>query len=406
LDVFPKIEITADQRQIFEHADRFAREQLHPLQERMDNEEWWPPDLMKKIAGVGLTGITAPEKWGGAALDLFTSALVAQAFGKWNPAVALSWGASENLCMNNILRNASEELKARYLPGLIDASLMGALALTEPGAGSDALSGMRTTAKRDGNHYVLNGNKIFITNGPIADVILVYAKTAPELGAKGISAFVVEKGFPGFSVAQKMVKMGWRGSQTGELVFNNCRVPAGNLVGAENAGVSIVMSGLNLERAYFATIAVGMAERALDLSLDYARSRRQFGKAIGEFQIIQAKLARHVCRPGKHAQLRLPRGGGSQRPGDRRRRPRRDPQVDRRRAAACRQDLHADPRRGRADPRRQRLDVGDGSQSALSCRQAAGNRWRHQRGTAHHYQRRVAESMIQKNFPGFQWRHP
>ena len=291
MDAFPKIEITTDQRQIFEQADRFAREQLHPLQERMDNEEWWPPDLMKKIAGVGLTGITAPEKWGGAALDLFTSALVAQAFGKWNPAVALSWGASENLCMNNILRNASEELKARYLPGLIDASLMGALALTEPGAGSDALSGMRTTARRDGDHYILNGTKIFITNGPIADVILVYAKTAPEFGAKGISAFVVEKGFPGFSVAQKMVKMGWRGSQTGELVFNDCRVPAGNLVGAENAGVSIVMSGLNLERAYFATIAIGMAERALDLSLDYARSRRQFGKAIGEFQMIQAKLA-------------------------------------------------------------------------------------------------------------------
>ncbi len=291
MDAFPKIEINTDQRQIFEQADRFAREQLHPLQERMDNEEWWPPDLMKKIAGVGLTGITAPEKWGGADLDLFTSALVAQAFGKWNPAVALSWGASENLCMNNILRNANEELKARYLPGLIDASLMGALALTEPGAGSDALSGMRTTARREGDHYILNGTKIFITNGPIADVILVYAKTAPELGAKGISAFVVEKGFPGFSVAQKMVKMGWRGSQTGELVFNDCRVPAGNLVGAENAGVSIVMSGLNLERAYFATIAVGMAERALDLSLDYARSRRQFGKTIGEFQIVQAKLA-------------------------------------------------------------------------------------------------------------------
>lgn len=291
MDAFPKIEITADQRQIFEQADRFAREQLHPLQERMDNEEWWPDDLMKKIAGVGLTGITAPEKWGGADLDLFTSSLVAQAFGKWNPAVALSWGASENLCMNNILRNASEELKARYLPGLIDASLMGALALTEPGAGSDALSGMRTTARREGDHYILNGTKIFITNGPIADVILVYAKTTPEQGAKGISAFVVEKGFPGFSVAQKLVKMGWRGSQTGELVFNDCRVPAANLVGMENAGVSIVMSGLNLERAYFATIAVGMAERALDLSLDYARTRRQFGKAIGEFQMIQAKLA-------------------------------------------------------------------------------------------------------------------
>lgn len=291
MNTFPKIEITSDHQQILDQADRFAREQLHPLQERMDNEEWWPSDLMKKIAGVGLMGITAPEKWGGAGLDLFTSSLVAQAFGKWNPAVALSWGASENLCMNNILRNADEELKSRYLPGLVDGSLMGALALTEPGAGSDALSGMKTTARREGDFYVLNGTKIFITNGPIADVILVYAKTDPARGAKGISAFIVEKNFPGFSVAQKMVKMGWRGSQTGELVFNDCRVPVKNLVGTENAGVSIVMSGLNLERAYFSAIAVGMAERALELSTEYAKTRKQFGKAIGEFQMIQATLA-------------------------------------------------------------------------------------------------------------------
>lgn len=291
MNTFPKIEITSDHQQILDQADRFAREQLHPLQERMDNEEWWPSDLMKRIAGVGLLGITAPEKWGGAGLDLFTSSLVAQAFGKWNPAVALSWGASENLCMNNILRNADEELKSRYLPGLVDGSLMGALGLTEPGAGSDALAGMKTTARREGDYYILNGTKIFITNGPIADVILVYAKTDPARGAKGISAFVVEKDFPGFSVAQKLIKMGWRGSQTGELVFNDCRVPARNLVGTENAGVSIVMSGLNLERAYFSAIAVGMAERALELSIEYAKTRKQFGKAIGEFQMIQATLA-------------------------------------------------------------------------------------------------------------------
>lgn len=193
--------------------------------------------------------------------------------------------------MNNILRNANEALKSRYIPGLVNGTRIGALALTEPGAGSDALSGMKTTARREGDFYVLNGTKIFITNGPIADVLLVYAKTAPELGAKGISAFIVEKDFPGFSVAQKMMKMGWRGSQTGELVFNDCIVPASNLVGAENGGIAIVMSGLNLERAYFSAIAVGMAQRALELSLEYAKSRQQFGKYLGEFQMIQSKLA-------------------------------------------------------------------------------------------------------------------
>ncbi len=291
MSAYPKVEITSDHEQIIEQAERFAKRELFPLQQKMDNEEWWPPHVLTSIAQAGFMGITAPEKWGGAAQDLFTSSLVAQVFGKWNPAIALSWGASENLCMNNILRNANEALKSRYIPGLVNGTRIGALALTEPGAGSDALSGMKTTARREGDFYVLNGTKIFITNGPIADVLLVYAKTAPELGAKGISAFIVEKDFPGFSVAQKMMKMGWRGSQTGELVFNDCIVPASNLVGAENGGIAIVMSGLNLERAYFSAIAVGMAQRALELSLEYAKSRQQFGKYLGEFQMIQSKLA-------------------------------------------------------------------------------------------------------------------
>jgi isovaleryl-CoA dehydrogenase len=186
--------------------------------------------------------------------------------------------AHENLCANNILRNANAAQKKKYLPGLSNGELIGGLGLTEPGAGSDALGSMRTTAVRDGDHYVLNGSKIYITNSPIADILLVYAKTAPEKGAHGISAFIIEKDMPGFRVAQKLQKMGFRGSQTGELVFDDCRVPAENLVGEENRGVAIVMSGLDLERA-------------MDLCVDYAKTRVQFGKPISEFQMIQSKLA-------------------------------------------------------------------------------------------------------------------
>ena len=177
------------------------------------------------------------------------------------------------------------------MPGLCSGKQVGALGLTEPGAGSDALGSMRTTARRRDDHYLLNGTKIYITNGPVADLLLVYAKTSPEKGPHGISAFIVEKDFPGFRVAQKLTKMGFRGSQTAELVFEDCRVPAENRVGREDGGIAIVMSGLDLERAMIAPICLGIAERALELSLEYARSRSQFGKKIGEFQMIQAKLA-------------------------------------------------------------------------------------------------------------------
>jgi isovaleryl-CoA dehydrogenase len=216
---------------------------------------------------------------------------VLQAFSRWNHALGLSWVAHDNLCVNNIYRNASEALRRRYLPGLCSGKLVGALGLTEPGAGSDALGSMRTTARRAGDHYLLNGSKLYITNGPVADVLLVYAKTAPERGPQGISAFIVEKGFEGFRVAQKLTKMGFRGSQTAELVFSDCRVPAANLVGAENLGVAVVMSGLDLERAMIAPLCLGIAERALELALEYAQSRQQFGRRISEFQMIQAKLA-------------------------------------------------------------------------------------------------------------------
>jgi isovaleryl-CoA dehydrogenase len=228
--------------EVLSEADRFARAELYPLARRMDDEEWWPESAFPLIGRTGYFGVTAPEIYGGAGMDLFASGLVAQAFSRWNHALALSWVAHENLCLNNILRNASEAQRKRYLPGLCNGSAIGALGLTEPGAGSDALGSMSTTARRDGDAFVLNGTKLYITNGPVADVLLVYAKTDKDKGAQGISAFIVEKGFAGFRVAQKLNKMGFRGSQTAELVFDECRVPADNLVGEENRGVRVVMS--------------------------------------------------------------------------------------------------------------------------------------------------------------------
>ncbi len=286
-----QFDLTSDQLEILHAADRYGRAELYPLAERMDNEEWWPGEAFAKLGEAGYFGITVDTDYGGVGADLMTSGLILQAFSRWNHALGLCWVAHENLCLNNIFRNANESLKRKYLPDLCAGRTVGALGLTEPGAGSDALGSMRTTARRDGDHYVLNGQKLYITNGPVADVLLVYAKTAPEKGPHGISAFIVEKDYPGFRVAQKLIKMGFRGSQTAELVFDDCRVPAANLVGEENRGVAVVMSGLDLERAMISPICLGIAERALELSLEYAKTRKQFGKTIGEFQMIQSKLA-------------------------------------------------------------------------------------------------------------------
>jgi len=211
--------------------------------------------------------------------------------GRWNHALALSWIAHDNLCANNIYKNASDFLKEKYLPKLCSGEHIGALGLTEPGAGSDALGSMKTTAKRDGDHYVLNGSKIYITNGPVADVVLVYAKTDIDAGSRGISAFIVETSTPGFSVAQKLIKMGFRGSQTAVLNFDDCRVPVENLVGEENKGVKVVMSGLDYERAIVAPICLGISERALEISIEWSQTREQFGQPIANFQMIQSKLA-------------------------------------------------------------------------------------------------------------------
>ncbi|MFZ4690462.1 MAG: acyl-CoA dehydrogenase family protein [Polymorphobacter sp.] len=283
--------LTHDQQAVLDTATGFARDVFAPLAPRMDNDEYWPPQTMPELARMGFLGVTVAPEYGGAGSDLFTSGLIMQGLARHNHATALSYVAHENLCVNNIARNASPELKRRYLPGLCNGSLVGALGLTEPGAGSDALGSMATTARREGDTYVLNGRKLYITNGPVADVVLMYAKTDKSAGHKGISAFIVETTAPGFKVAQKLDKMGFRGSPTAELVLDDCVVPAANLVGTENKGVGIVMSGLDLERAAVAMINIGMAERALELALDYAKTRRQFGKTIGEFQLVQGKLA-------------------------------------------------------------------------------------------------------------------
>lgn len=284
-------DLTDEQREIFAQVDVYARRELHPLQERMDDDEWWPDHLFADLGRQGYLGVTAPVEHGGAGLDATTSFLIGQAMARWNPAATLSYLAHENLRVNNIAANGDDGLRRRFLPGLCDGSKVGALALTEPGAGSDALGGMRTTARRDGSDYVLDGTKLYITNGPIADVVLVYAKTSPERGAQGITAFVVERGTPGFTVAQKLKKMGLRGSPTGELVFDACRVPAENVVGPVDGGVAVVMNGLDLERVGIAFMVLGMAERALALTIDYARAREQFGHAIGTFQLVQGMVA-------------------------------------------------------------------------------------------------------------------
>ena len=286
-----QFDLTSDQRQLFEHADRIGKEKLLPLAERMDNEEWWPEDLFAELGSLGFLGVTVPEKYGGVGLGLLESGLILQAFSRWNHAVGLSWVAHDNLCLNNIYRNGSEEIREQYLPNLCSGKWTGCLGLTEPGAGSDALGSMRTRAELDGDNYIINGSKLYITNGPVADVCLLYAKTQQNAGSKGITAFVVETGTPGFKVAQKLTKMGFRGSQTAELVFEDMVVPRKNIVGTEHQGHQVVMSGLDYERAAIAPINVGVAERALELAVDYAKTRSQFDQPIAQFQMIQSRIA-------------------------------------------------------------------------------------------------------------------
>jgi isovaleryl-CoA dehydrogenase len=286
-------ELSVDERQMLEETERFACGQLYPLAARMDTEEWWPDDLFPQLGAAGYLGITVPEAYGGVGADLFASGLVLEAFSRWNHAIALSWVAHENLCLNNLYRNGTEEQRRRFLPGLCSGTAIGALALTEPGAGSDAIGSMRSTARRDGDVYVLNGTKMFITNGPVADVFIVYARIHGGDDPRRVVALIVEKGCPGFTVAQKLRKMGFRGSQTAELVFQDCRVPGENVLGGADGGLVVMMGGLDLERAMISPICLGIAERALPLSLEHAKARAVW-PAIANFQMIRAKLMTYV----------------------------------------------------------------------------------------------------------------
>jgi isovaleryl-CoA dehydrogenase len=247
-------------------------------------------DLWRKMGELGVLGITVPEDEGGAGMGYLAHMIAMEEISRASASVALSYGAHSNLCVNQIRRNGTEAQKRKYLPRLISGEHVGALAMSEPGAGSDVM-GMKLRAQDKGGHYLLNGSKMWITNGPDADTLVVYAKTEPELGARGVTAFLVEKGMKGFSVAQKLDKLGMRGSHTGELVFRDVEVPAENVLGAVNGGAKVLMSGLDYERAVLAAGPVGIMQAVMDNVVPYIHERKQFGQSIGEFQLIQGKVA-------------------------------------------------------------------------------------------------------------------
>jgi len=268
----------------------FAQAEIAPLAAEVDKSDRFARELWPKMGELGVLGVTVPEEYGGAGLGYLAHMVAMEEISRAAGGIGLSYGAHSNLCVNQIKRNGSAAQKKKYLPKLCSGEHVGALAMSESGAGSDVI-GMKLKAQDKGGYYLLNGTKMWITNGPDCDVMVVYAKTEPELGARGVTTFIVEKGMKGFSTAQKLDKLGMRGSPTGEMVFDNVEVPAANVIGAVNGGAKVLMSGLDYERAVLAAGPIGLMQAVMDNAVPYVHERKQFGQSIGEFQLIQGKLA-------------------------------------------------------------------------------------------------------------------
>ncbi len=268
----------------------FSQDHIAPIASKIDREDWFPRELWPQMGELGLHGMTVPEEWGGTGLGYLHHCIAMEEVSRASASVGLSYGAHSNLCVNQLSRWGNDEQKQKYLPKLISGDHLGALAMSEPGAGSDVVS-MKLKAQKTSDGYLLNGSKFWITNAPQADTLIVYAKTDMDAGPKGITAFLIEKDFAGFSIAQKLDKLGMRGSETGELVFENCLVPEENILGNLNGGVEVLMSGLDYERAVLAAGPVGIMQAAMDVVIPYIHERKQFGQSIGEFQLIQGKVA-------------------------------------------------------------------------------------------------------------------
>lgn len=285
-----KFDLGEDIDMLRDSVHAFAQAEIAPRAAEIDRDNQFPMDLWKKMGDLGILGITVPEEFGGAGMGYLAHCVAMEEISRASGSVGLSYGAHSNLCVNQLKLNGSDEQRRKYLPKLVSGEHVGALAMSEPGSGSDVVS-MRLRADFKGDHYVLNGNKMWITNGPDADTLVVYAKTDPGLGPRGITAFIIEKGFKGFSTAQKLDKLGMRGSNTCELVFQDCEVPAANVLKEVGKGVNVLMSGLDYERAVLAGGSVGLMAACLDVVLPYVHERKQFNQSIGEFQLMQGKLA-------------------------------------------------------------------------------------------------------------------